>query len=69
MAEQKEQLALLDKLNAYLQQVGHQPELEAGIETWRSRSGCRRRLRTVRYLEGTAATRLDMATATSDEDA
>src|SRR5579872_1336890 len=32
-AEQQDQLALLDKVNrSYLQEVGHQPELEAGIE-------------------------------------
>ncbi|HWB98445.1 MAG TPA: DUF1501 domain-containing protein [Bryobacteraceae bacterium] len=31
--QQKEQLSLLDKLNrSYLSQVGHQPELEAGIQ-------------------------------------
>ncbi len=32
-ADQKKQLSLLDKLNrSYLDQVGHQPELEAGIQ-------------------------------------
>jgi uncharacterized protein (DUF1501 family) len=31
--QQKEQLSLLDKLNhSYLEQLGHQPELEAGIQ-------------------------------------
>jgi hypothetical protein len=33
-AEQREQLSLLDKLDrSYLDRVGHQPELEAGIQT------------------------------------
>ena len=33
-SEQREQLSLLDKLNrSYLERVGHQPELEAGIQT------------------------------------